>query len=158
MTTLVRWKPVRELDSLQSELNWVFDGLFGGRGNGGSQTRRWVPAMDLVESDDHLVLRADLPGVSEDDVSIEISDGVLTLSGERSDRHEEKAGGYHRVERAYGKFSRSLTLPDGIDADKVHADFEDGVLDVTIPKPEERKPHKVAISAGRIEGKATERE
>lgn len=158
MTTLVRWEPVREMDSLQTELNRVFDGFFGGRGNGSSHTRRWVPAMDLSESEDNLVLRADLPGVSEDDVSVEVKDGVLTLAGERSDRHEKKTEGYHRVERAYGSFSRSLTLPDGIDAEKVHAEFENGVLEVTIPKPEARKPHKVAIAKGRIEGKATEKE
>ena len=158
MTTLVRWEPAREISSLQTELNRVFDGFFGGRGNGSGRTRRWVPAMDLAENEDKLVLRADLPGVAEDDVEIEISDGVLTVAGERKDQYEKKTEGYHRVERAYGKFSRSLTLPDGIDADKVQAEFDNGVLDVTIPKPEERKPHKVAIARGKIEGTATAKE
>jgi HSP20 family protein len=150
---LVRWEPAREVDSLQSEVNRVFDAFFG---NGGARTRRWVPAMDLVETEDQLVLRADLPGLSRDDVEIEIKDGVLTVSGERKTDHEEKSEGFYRVERAFGRFSRSLTLPDGIDAERVAAEFNDGVLEVRIPKPEETKPHRVAIDAGSVEGSATE--
>jgi HSP20 family protein len=155
--TLVRWEPVRELDTLQGEMNRLFDGFFGTRGNGTGRVRRWVPAMDLAETESHLVLRADLPGMGEDDVSIEIKDNVLTISGERRDEHEEKAEGYHRVERAYGTFSRSLTLPEGIDPDNVEAAFDAGVLEVRIPKPEERKPHRVEIGRGSVEGKGTER-
>jgi HSP20 family protein len=143
---LVRWEPGREVDSLQSEVNRVFDAFFGGSG-GASPARRWVPAMDLVETDEHLVLRADLPGMKRDDVEIEIKDGALSVSGERKAEHEQNAEGYYRVERAYGRFSRSLTLPDGIEADAVEALFEDGVLEVRIPKPAERKPHRVAIHA-----------
>jgi HSP20 family protein len=152
---LVRWEPAREVDSLQSEVNRVFDAFFGTAG-GGNRTRRWVPAMDLVETEDHLVLKADLPGMSRDDVEIEIKDGVLTVAGERRTDHEEKSEGFYRVERAFGRFSRSLTLPDGVDADSVAAEFEDGVLDVRIPKPEQRKPHRVAIGSGSVNGSATE--
>jgi HSP20 family protein len=152
---LVRWEPAREVDSLQSEVNRVFDAFFGTAG-GGNRTRRWVPAMDLVETADHLVLKADLPGMSRDDVEIEIKDGVLTVAGERRTDHEEKSEGFYRVERAFGRFSRSLTLPDGVDADSVAAEFEDGVLDVRIPKPEQRKPHRVAIGSGSVNGSATE--
>jgi HSP20 family protein len=151
---LVRWEPAREVDSLQSEVNRVFDAFFGNAG--GTRTRRWVPAMDLVETEDHLVLKADLPGMRREDVEIEIKDGVLTVAGERSADHEEKSEGFYRVERAFGRFSRSLTLPDGIDADSVAADFEDGVLEVRIPKPEQRKPHRVAIGSGSVNGSATE--
>ena len=143
---LVRWEPGREVDSLQSEVNRVFDAFFGGSG-AASRARRWVPAMDLVETDEHLVLRADLPGMRRDDVDIEIKDGALTVSGERKAEHEENAEGYYRVERAYGRFSRSLTLPDGIEPDAVEASFADGVLEVRIPKPAERKPHRVEIGA-----------
>jgi HSP20 family protein len=150
---LVRWEPAREVDSLQSEVNRVFDAFFG---NGASRTRRWVPAMDLVETEESLVLRADLPGLSRDDVEIEIKDGVLTVAGERKAEHEEKAEGYYRVERAFGRFSRSLTLPDGIDAESVAAEFADGVLEVRIPKPEQRKPHRVAIGGESVDGSATE--
>jgi HSP20 family protein len=152
---LVRWDPAREVDSLQSEMNRLFDTFFGGDDTRG--VRRWVPAMDLVETDDHLVLRADLPGLDQGDVSIEIKDGVLTVSGARQAEQEEKAEGFHRVERAYGSFSRSLSLPQGVDPDKVAAEFDKGVLEVRIPKPEERKPHRVAIGAGSVEGTAEER-
>lgn len=144
---LVRFEPARELESLQSDMNRLFDGFFGPRANG-NQVRRWLPAMDLVEVEGDLVLRADLPGVSEEDVAIEIRDNVLTVSGERRTEHEDQREGYHRVERAFGSFSRSLTLPKGVDADAVTARFDRGVLEVRVPKPEERKPRRVEISVG----------
>lgn len=152
---LVRWDPARQLDTFQSDIDRVFDAFFGARMANGT-TRRWVPPMDLVETDDHLVLRADLPGLDTDDVEIEVKEGVLTVSGERRTEHEDSADGYHRVERAYGRFSRSLSLPVGIDADQVQADFDKGVLEVRIPKPAERKPHRVQISTS-VEGKAQEK-
>jgi HSP20 family protein len=154
---LVRFDPTREVDSLQSEMNRVFDAFFGAGNGTATRARRWVPAMDLLEEGENLVLRADLPGLTHDDVSIEIKDGVLTVSGERKAEHEEKVDGFYRVERAYGGFSRSLTLPDGIDTEKVSAEFENGVLEVTVPKPEERKPHRVEIGAGAVNGTATEK-
>lgn len=146
---LVRWEPAVEVDSLQSEVNRLFDSFFGGRAaNGGTPTRRWMPAMDLEETAEHLILTADLPGMTEEDVAIEIKDGVLTVSGERKARHDDKGRGFHRVERSYGRFSRSMTLPEGVEADAVAASFERGVLEIRIPKPAERKPHKVAIGGG----------
>jgi HSP20 family protein len=154
---LVRWDPAREVDLMQSELNRVFDAFFGTEAGSAGRSRRWVPAMDLVERGDDLVLRADLPGLDRDDVAIEIKDNVLTVSGERRSEHEEKAEGFHRVERAHGSFSRSLSLPEGIDADKVTAEFDKGVLEVSIPKPQERQPHRVEIGAGSVEGTATEK-
>jgi HSP20 family protein len=152
---LIRWDPAGELSSLQSEVNRLFNSFFdvpAAPGNGAT-LRRWVPAMDLVETDDHFVLRADLPGLSQDDVSIELEDRVLTVSGERKTEHEDRKEGYYRVERAYGSFSRSLTLPEGVDAEAVEASFDRGVLEVRIPKPEERKPRRVAINVG--EGRKT---
>ena len=104
--------------------------------------------MDLVETDEHFVLKADLPGLSEEDVNIEVEDNVLTISGERKAEQEEKKEGYFRVERAYGSFRRSLTLPEGVDSDAVQASFDRGVLEVRIPKPEERKPRRVSIKVG----------
>jgi HSP20 family protein len=135
---LVRWDPIRELDSLQGDMNRLFDRFFEGRPANGTG-RRWIPAMDLVETDDHLVLRGDLPGMTEDDIDIEIKDSVLTVFGERKAENEEKGEGYHRVERAFGSFSRSLTLPQGVDTDQVEANFDKGVLEVRIPKPAEAK-------------------
>jgi HSP20 family protein len=141
---------MRELNTIQSEMNRLFNTFFEGtpHGNGPGTLRRWIPPMDLVETDEAFVLRADLPGLSEKDVSIELEDNVLTVSGERKAEHEERKEGYYRVERASGSFSRSLTLPEGVDPAAVKASFDKGVLEVRIPKPEERKPRKVAISVG----------
>ena len=143
------------------DVDRLFDAFFGG---GEQQSRRWVPAIDLVEGEDHFVLKADLPGLAEDDVSIEVQDGMLTISGERKAEHESRERGWYRVERAFGSFSRSLTLPDGIDPDAIAARFDRGVLEVRIPKPEERKPRRVQIQSGAganggapaVEGSATE--
>jgi HSP20 family protein len=157
MATLVRWDPSREVESLHSEVNRLFDSFFGGRSGNGVGSRRWVPAMDLAEEGDELVLRADLPGLTEDDVEIEVKDRVLTVSGERRAEEKKEGEGFYRVERAFGSFSRSLSLPDGIDADKVRAEFDNGVLEVRIPKPEERKAHRVQIGKGDVEGQATEK-
>jgi HSP20 family protein len=146
---VIRWEPVRELHSLQQEMNRLFGSFLETPGTPAAPAgRQWVPAMDLVERDDRFVLRADLPGVREQDVAIEVEDTLLTISGERhSDRHETREG-YHRIERATGTFRRSLTLPEGIDAKSISAHFEGGVLDVTIPKPAQRAPERVQISLG----------
>jgi HSP20 family protein len=142
---LVRWDPARELDILQSDMNRLFDTFFQGRSSSGNGARRWIPPMDLTETDEQFVLRADLPGLDENDVEIEVKDNVLTISGERETEHEERREGFHRVERASGRFLRSLDLPRGIDAGAVSAEFDRGVLEVRIPKPEERQPTKVHI-------------
>jgi HSP20 family protein len=143
------------------EIDRVFDAFFGQTDQG----RRWVPPMDLVEAEDHFVLKADLPGLSEGDVNIEVQDGTLTISGERKSEHEQREKGWYRIERSFGSFSRSLTLPDGVDPDGIEASFSEGVLEVRIPKPEERKPRRISIlsSAGNgngkpaaVEGSATE--
>jgi HSP20 family protein len=146
--TIVRWEPLRELGSLQNEMNRLFNSVFdtpAPGGNGGGTMRRWMPAMDLVETDESFVLRADLPGLSEEDIKIEFEDGTLTVSGDRKAEHESKNEGYYRVERAFGAFSRSLTLPQGIDPEAVTASFDRGVLEVRIPKPEQRKPRRIEI-------------
>jgi HSP20 family protein len=144
--TIVRWEPLRELGSLQNEMNRLFNTVFDAPHPGNAGTlRRWMPAMDLVETDDRFILRADLPGLAEEDIKIEFDDGTLTVSGERKAEHESKTEGYYRVERAFGSFSRSLTLPQGVDPEAVTARFDRGVLEVSIPKPEERKPRRIEI-------------
>ena len=160
---LVRWEPARELHTIQGEMNRLFDTFFGTPAGGNGSTaasRRWVPAMDLVETDEHFVLRADLPGLAEDDVKIEVADNVLTVSGERRFEHEAKKDGFYRLERTSGSFARSLTLPEGVDEEAIEAAFDRGVLEVRIPKPAERKPRRVEISIGggrpAIEGQAAE--
>jgi HSP20 family protein len=146
---LIRWEPARELGSIQSEMNRLFNSFFDTPTAGTNGTyRRWIPPMDLVETEADYVLRADLPGLSEQDVNIELEDNVLTISGERKAEHEERKEGYYRLERTSGSFRRSLTLPDGVDAESVKATFDRGVLEVKVPKPEVRKPRKVAISVG----------
>ncbi len=134
----MRWET-----TLQSELNRFFNTAFDQPAG-----RRWVPAMDLIEVADHYVLRADLPGMAHEDVKIEVEDTVLTLSGERARDPREGHDGFFRLERPTGAFSRTLTLPQGVDADAISASFVDGVLEVSIPKPEQSKPRRIEIARG----------
>lgn len=153
---LVRWDPVRELDALQDDMNRLFDSFFGRREGAANGSRRWVPPMDLAETEEHLVLRADLPGMDREDIQIEVSENVLTVSGERRAQSEDKREGYHRVERSFGRFSRSIELPEGIAAEDVRAKFDRGVLEVEIPKPAEHKPTRVEVEPGDRELAAAE--
>ncbi len=158
---VVRWDPVREIDSLQGEMNRLFSTFFDtptNRGGNGGGVRRWIPAMDLIETGEHFVLKADLPGMTEGDVSIELEKNVLTVSGERKTQLEDKHEGYYRLERSSGTFSRSLTLPEGVDAGAVTASFDNGVLEVRIPKPAEAKPQRVQIAVGGAEPRTIEGE
>src|SRR4051794_22499650 len=139
MTLLMKPEP------FSGDLHRLFNTLFEDRNSVAQQ--RWIPAMDLVEAEDHFVLKADLPGLAEEDVNLEVRDNALTISGERKAEHEQRERGWYRVERSFGGFSRSLSLPDGIDADSITASFDRGVLSVTIPKPEQRKPRRIAIGA-----------
>jgi HSP20 family protein len=139
-------------------MNRLFNAAFGDMPNSGTggPPRRWMPAMDLLETDDDFVLRADLPGMTESDVNVELEDNVLTISGERKSEQEEKREGFYRVERAFGSFSRSLTLPQGVDPDAVNASFDKGVLEVRVPKPERRKPRRISIGSGSQEPRTLE--
>lgn len=146
---LVRWEPAREISSLQTEMNRLFNTFFEPAAAGAqSGPPRWVPPMDLLEAEDAFTLRADLPGIPESDVHVEVEGDVLTISGERRSEQRENKEGYVRTERAYGTFRRSVSLPDGIDPEGVEATFDRGVLSVRIPKPEQRKPHKVQVAVG----------
>ncbi len=113
-----------------------------------SSTRPWSPAVDIAEDENELTLTADLPGVKMEDLDIKIEDGVLTLAGTRKFENEEKKGGYHRIERAYGTFRRAFSLPDTVDADKVGARFDNGVLKVSLPKKEVAKPRTIKVNVG----------
>jgi HSP20 family protein len=146
---LIRWEPVRELGTIQNEMNRLFNSFFDTPTPANGQAlRRWIPPMDLVETETDFVLKADLPGLSESDVNIEVEDNVLTISGERKAEHEERKTGYYRVERSFGSFRRALTLPEGVDPESVKATFANGVLEVTVPKPAQQAPRKVQISVG----------
>ena len=147
MTLATRF--VRE--PLLGDLRWadeLFSRMFGvtGTGNGnGNGSARWMPVLDIHETADDYLIFFDLPGVKVDDVTIEYDDGVLTVTGARQ---KAEIGEPQRVERPYGQFVRTLTLPRGIDADAIVADFSDGVLQLRVPKPAEHKPKKIALSSG----------
>jgi HSP20 family protein len=145
---LARWTPMRTLPAFQEEMNRMFNEFFRG-GNGGEQgwlAGAWTPPVDIYETDDALVLTAELPGVSKDDVSIEIHNNTLTLRGERKHDAEVKEEHYHRVERAYGTFQRVFVLPTLVDQEKVQATYHDGILELRLPKLESAKPRRIAIA------------
>jgi HSP20 family protein len=137
---LIRWEPV--------PVHRLFNTLFDTPTVASAPARRFAPATDLIESDSHYILRADLPGLSEGDVNVELDGNVLTLSGERRSSSEDRKAGYYRAERSYGSFRRSVRLPEGVDAEAITATFDKGVLEITVPKPEAAKPHKVQITMG----------
>jgi HSP20 family protein len=143
---VVRWEPFREVAALQGEMSRFMNQLWGGAG-GGTGPSAWLPALDVWETDDELVLALDLPGVPEDKVSIEVEDSVLTVSGEREHVAENSGDRFFRFERRFGQFSRSVTLPQGVDETTLSAEYTDGVLEIHVPKPAERKPTRIPIGA-----------
>jgi len=156
---VVRFDRSPEISTIHSEMNRLFSTFFGTpteRGAGNGAMRRWIPAMDLVEAGEHFVVKADLPGMTEADVKIEIEDNVLTISGERKTELEDKHEGFYRLERTSGAFSRALTLPEGIDPAAVTATFASGVLEVRFPKPVQAEPHRVQIAVGGTEPQSIE--
>jgi HSP20 family protein len=138
--TLTRWDPFAELGELRSRFDRMFDEWLDGR------ERAWTPAVDVVREDDHLVVRADLPGLKPEEVKIEVEDDILTISGEHEERKEEKDTDYVRRERRYGSFSRSMALPGGVDAKEITASTRDGVVEVTVPLPKEAIKEPVRIT------------
>jgi HSP20 family protein len=148
MNSLVPWNPFKEMDDLQTRLAKVF-GLAPARAGNGSEelmtVAEWTPSVDISEDDKEWLVKADLPDLKKDDVKVTVENGVLTISGERNIEKEEKGKKFHRIERAYGAFVRSFTLPDGTDAAKVNAEFKDGVLKVHLPKSEQAKPKALEI-------------
>ena len=142
--SIVRFDPFRDITSFRDDINRMFARTLGDV----ATTQTWSPAVDVFETKDAVVLKAELPGLTAEQVDVEVDDNVLTVSGERTLTDTVEDGHYYRLERNYGRFSRSLTLPQGIKADEVTATFKDGVLEVTVPKADEVKPRKVAIAAG----------
>ena len=129
---------------LQDEFNRFFEGF----GNGlGAVEEHFTPAIDIRETDDAYIVEADVPGMKKEDVQIEVTDDVLTIRGERKDEHEEKRKDYHRIERQYGGFRRSISVPGEIKHDAVKAKFDDGVLRITLPKREDAKPRRIEVKA-----------
>jgi HSP20 family protein len=147
MMAIVRWDPFQDLASLQDRMNRIFEQTLS-RFQGdreGLIAGAWAPVVDIYETPDSVVLKAELPGLSTQDIDIQVRDNVLTLKGERRLQKEVKEESYLRLERAYGSFQRAFTLPAAIQADKIRAVFKDGVLEVNIPKAEEAKPKQIKI-------------
>jgi len=153
---LVRWEPFRELAALQNEMSRWLSPLAGTTSGNGS-TSTWLPAVDVWETNDELVLAFDLPGSKEDELAVELDDNVLTVSGERERTSEHSNDRFYRFERRFGAFSRSVTLPQGVQEDGIRANYANGVLEVRVPKPEESKPRRIQIDGGQgaIEGTST---
>ena len=156
---IVRYDPFRELRSLQDEMTRLFSGVAGPSGSREEMTTgNWFPKVDIFENKDHLVLEAELPGMTSDDFDLSFENNVLTLKGERKFEKKTDEGNYHRVERSYGTFTRSFTLPQTVTAEGAKADFENGILHVTLPKREEVKARKIQISGSKAPAKAIETE
>jgi HSP20 family protein len=143
MTTLVRWEPFRELASLQNEMGRWMNGLLEGNGR---TTQNWIPALDVWETPGEVVYAFDLPGIPEEAITIEAKDDTLTVSAEREKTQETDENGFYRFERRYGTFARAIGLPQGVDQEQINARYENGVLEIRVPKPEEAKPRKIELS------------
>ncbi len=152
--SIVRWNPVRDLATfpsdilgMQREMNRMFDRFFRGGtvDDGDLNPSAWLPAVDLIENDDAYIAKVELPGVSKDDVKITLQDNSLTIRGEKKEERETKESNYHRLERSYGSFQRSLDLPGSVKSDKVAAEYKDGILTITLPRAEESKRKQIDV-------------
>jgi HSP20 family protein len=144
---LVRWNPWNDMMSLRNRFNRIFEGsMFPMTADNDVMSKfNWNPAVDVYDTDNTVVIKAELPGIDKKDLSIDVNGRVLTLKGERSGDNEVKEEKYYRKERFHGKFERSFTLPDDTDPEKIQAEFKDGVLKIEVPKPEEKKPKQITV-------------
>ena len=146
MNALSKWNPFRELDEIQNRLSSLFGRTpVRGLGEEAMTVSEWTPLVDITEDDKEYLIKAELPEVKKEDVKVTVENGTLTITGERKFEKEEKGKKYHRIERAYGSFMRSFTVPEGAASDKVSADFKDGVLKVHLPKSAEAKPKSIEV-------------
>ena len=147
---LVRWDPFRELEDVTEQLNRMFGRPAARRENGKEllTVADWIPIVDISETESAYVIKAELPDVKKEDVKVTVYEGVLTIQGERKQEKEEKGLKYHRVERSYGRFVRSFTLPDYVDDTKVKAEFKEGILNLHLPKSEKTQPKAIEVKVG----------
>ena len=143
MSTMQRWNPARDFARLQDEVNWLFDGSLGLTRN--TESYGWTPAVDVFEDTEGVTFKFDLPEVEGKDVDVRLENGTLTVRGERKLEREEKREGYHRIERAYGTFARSFSLPATFDSEKANAEHKNGVLRIFVPKRAEAKPKSISV-------------
>jgi len=141
--TLMRWSPWNELETMNNQLSRLLD---GSRFEMARDADQWTPSVDIKETDEALLVQAELPGIEKKDVHLEVKDGILTLTGERRYEKDVKEENVHRIERAYGRFSRSFSLPRNVDAGNIEATMKSGVLEVRLPKRESAKPKSITIN------------
>ena len=157
MATLVRWEPFREIATLQNEMSRFMNGLLEGNGRA---SQAWVPALDLWETESDIVYAVDLPGVPEEEISVELDDNTLTVTAERERGQQVEDGRYYRFERRYGTFTRTVGVPQGVTEGDVTAEYKNGVLEVHVKKPEQPKPKRIQVGSGSqatIEGKSEQK-
>jgi HSP20 family protein len=150
MTYITRWEPFRELSSLQNQMNRLFQD-YGRGGNDELMTTGFVPAVDVYEDEHNVTLSLEVPGLEEKDIDIQMENNQLTVRGERKFETEQKEENFHRIERRYGNFSRSFTLPNTVDTDKVQANYVNGVLKITLAKRAEAKPKQIKVETGKLQ-------
>jgi HSP20 family protein len=138
---IIRWDPFREMTQVQNQVNRLMDQVWNGR------QESWLPAVDVFDTREAVVLKAELAGMDPDDIQIEVEDNVLTIKGERKFEEQVDDERYYRVERRFGSFQRSLALPQGVKADEIAAAYEDGILTLTVPKADEQKPKRIEVKA-----------
>jgi len=159
MSNIIRRNPFFELTSLQDRMNQLFNQTFGGFENFGLEqplaAENFLPPVDISEDDHNITLQAEIPGVKQEDLNITLENNVLTITGERKFKEEEKKENFHRIERRYGKFTRSFTLPASVDAENVNAVFENGLLKITLAKKEEFKPKQITIGVNKTPAVST---
>jgi len=146
--SIMRWRPTRDLLNIREEMNRLFDDFFTGwpERRKGLTEGDWAPSVDIAETENDVLVTAELPGIKQEEVDITITDDVLTLKGEKKEEKEIKKENYHRIERSYGSFQRSINLPTGVQGDKAKASYKDGILRISIPKAEEAKPKQIKIN------------
>jgi HSP20 family protein len=152
---LTRWDPFRELSALQREMNRLFQDFSATRGEQDLATSTFAPPVDVYEDEHDITLKMEVPGIEQKDLDIRVENNTLTVRGERKFEKDEKEENFHRIERRYGSFVRSFTLPTTVDADNINADYENGVLKIRLAKREEAKPKQIKVNIGQkaLEGK-----
>ena len=145
MFELAPWRPNREIATLRREMDRLFEDFFGDKGGFLSEAGKWMPAVDVSETDDNIIVKAELPGMKSDDIDVSVQGDVLVIKGEKKEETEEKKENFHLIERRRGEFARSIRIPVPVDQDKVSAKYENGVLAVTLPKKEESKAKQIKV-------------
>jgi HSP20 family protein len=157
MTVIARWDPFREFSTLQDRMNRLFRESYGPEGRDESlTTSQFAPPVDVYEDEHNVVLKVEVPGIDEKDIDVRVENSVLTVHGERKVEKEEKEENFRRIERQYGSFTRTFTLPSTVDAERIQADYDKGILKIVLPKKAEAKPKQIKVNVGSqktLEGK-----